>query len=94
MHRLLLFVIFILLSSNLPADSFRCGKSIVKVGDSSNTLIRKCGEPIRKYSSKEFVSDRGRLVRAGVSNWVYARKAGKDMVVTVYSGTVTKLHIN
>ncbi len=94
MNRLLLFAVFVILSGTAVADSFRCGRAIVKVGDSSNTLLRKCGEPARKYSSKETVSDRGRQIRAGVSNWVYARKAGKDMIAVVYSGAVIKLHID
>jgi len=94
MHRALLLVIFMLLSNNAPADSFRCGRSIVKVGDSSNSLIRKCGDPTRKYTSKEIINNQGRQFRAGVSNWVYARKAGKDMVVAVYSGVVVKMQVD
>ncbi len=94
MRRSLLLIIFMVLSSNIPADSFRCGRSIIKVGDSSNKLIRKCGQPARKYSSREVISDRGRQVRAGVSNWVYVRSRGKDMIVAVYSGVVIKLQID
>jgi len=94
MHRALLLVIFMLLSSNTPADSFRCGRSIVKVGDSSNSLIRKCGDPAKKYTSKEIINNQGRQFRAGVSNWVYARKRGKDMVVAVYSGVVVKMWVD
>lgn len=26
-------------------DSLRCGSALVSVGDSSNTVLRKCGEP-------------------------------------------------
>ncbi|GMR14598.1 MAG: hypothetical protein BMS9Abin30_0203 [Gammaproteobacteria bacterium] len=94
MGRALLLVIFMLLSSNASADSFRCGRSIVKVGDSSNSLISKCGDPIRKYTSKEIINNKGRQFRAGVSNWIYARKRGKDMVLAVYSGVVVKMWVD
>jgi len=91
MNRLALFTICILLSNITPADSFRCGRSLVKIGDSSNTLIKKCGKPVRKFTSKETITDRGRQVSKGVSNWVFERKSGKDMIVSVYSGAIVKM---
>lgn len=94
MNRVLLCVIFVMLSGTAPADSFRCGRSIVKVGDSSNALIRKCGDPIRKYTSKEIINDQGRRLRAGVSNWVYTRKGRKDMIVAIYAGVVIKMQVD
>jgi len=94
MYRLLVFTIFILLSTTAPADSFRCGRTLVKVGDSSNALIKKCGDPVRKYTSKENINDHGRQVQTGVSNWVFPRKGGKDMIVSVYSGAVVKMQID
>ena len=94
MNRTLLFAICILLSNPAPADSFRCGRSLVKVGDSANTLIKKCGDPVRKYTSKENINDHGRQIRTGVSNWVFPRKGGKDMIVSVYSGSVVKMQVD
>lgn len=94
MNRTLLFAICILLSSTAPADSFRCGRSLVKVGDSANTLIKKCGDPVRKYSSKENFNDHGRQLQTGVSNWVFPRRGGKDMIVSVYSGAVVKMQVD
>jgi len=91
MNRHLAFTFCILLSNIAPADSFRCGRTLVKVGDTSNTLLRKCGNPVRKYTSKEIFSDHGRQVQTGVSNWVFQRKGGKDMIVSVYSGAVVKM---
>ena len=91
MNRLLLLAICVLLSDSTSADSFRCGRSLVKVGDSSNTLIKKCGDPVRKYSSKENISEKGRQVNTGVSNWVFPRQSGKDMIVSIYGGAVVKM---
>jgi len=83
-----------LLSNTATADSFRCGRSLVKVGDSSNSLIKKCGDPVRKYSSKENISDHGLQSRATVSNWVFSRRRGKDMIVSVRSGSVVKIQVD
>ena len=94
MNKLLLCVLLLLVSSNTLAESFRCGRTLVKPGESSNALIKKCGDPLRKYSSKETVYEHGRQSTAGVSNWVYARKGKKDMIVSIRSGTVIKIQVD
>jgi hypothetical protein len=94
MGKLLLFTVSILFSGIVEADSFRCGRKIVKQGDSGSSLIRKCGNPVRKYSSKELVNDQGRQAKVAVSNWVYERKRAKDMIVSVRSGTVIKIQVD
>lgn len=94
MKKSLLCIIFILFSINSSADSFRCGRALVKVDESTNALIKKCGNPIRKYSSKQLITDQGRQKRVGVSNWVYERKGKKDMIVSIYAGTVMKIQVD
>ena len=91
---LLVLLALVLLSSQVNAGSFRCGRKLVKLGESSNALVKKCGSPVRKYSGKETVSDQGRQLRVGVSNWVYERRGKKDMIVSVRSGTVIKIHVD
>ena len=94
MNKLMLCALLILVSGNATADSFRCGRSIVKLGESSNALMKKCGDPLRKYSSKETVYEHGNQSTVGVSNWVYARKGKKDMIVSVRSGAVIKIQVD
>ena len=94
MNKLMLCALLILISSNTPADSFRCGRMIVKLGESSNALMKKCGDPLRKYSSKETVYEHGHQSTVGVSNWVYARKGKNDMIVSVRSGAVIKIQVD
>ena len=93
MNRISLFTILILCSNIAAADSFRCGRKLVIVGDSSNTLTKKCGDPARKYSSKELIYDQGRQTRSGVSNWVFERRGKKDMIVSVRGGTVFRIRV-
>jgi len=88
---LVVFTLCILLSGQATADSFRCGRALAKAGDSTNTLIKKCGEPGRKYSSKDLIDNDGRQTRTTVSNWVYTRNGRRDMIVTIYSGVIAKI---
>lgn len=93
MKNLLLFTLLILLSSDLLADSFRCGRKVVKTGDSGNMLVKKCGKPVRKFSSKQMSTDSGRLLNVTVTNWVYDRHGKKDMIVSVRNGTIVNIQI-
>ena len=94
MIRLVLLVMFTLVSVDVSADSFRCGRKVIKSGESTNALIKKCGHPVRKYSGKETVTDQGRSLLVGVSNWVYERNGKKDMIVTVRSGAIVKMQVD
>ena len=94
MNRIVLLTALVLVSNISLSDSFRCGRKLVKLGESSNALVKKCGNPIRKYSSSEMVYDNGRQKRAGVSNWVYQRRGKNDMIVSVRSGRVIKLQVD
>ena len=89
-----LIMMIMIYSAELHAASFRCGRTLVKVDESTNALIRKCGKPVRKYSSKETVSERGAQNRVGDSNWVYERRGKRDMIVSVYSGAVVKIQVD
>jgi len=80
-------------SANALADSFRCGRKVVKTGDTVNTLIKKCGSPTRKFSGKEVVSDGGQRSKVAVSNWIFDRRRKSDIVVSVRSGKVVKIRV-
>jgi len=94
MNRLLLFILFVFVANNVVAASFRCGRTLVKTGESTNALMKKCGSPARKYSSSETVVDHGRQQRVSVSNWVYERRGKKDMIVSLRSGAVIKIQVD
>jgi hypothetical protein len=94
MKKLVLYVSLLLFTISSHAASFRCGRALVKIDESSNALIKKCGQPIRKFSSKEMTTDHGMQKRVGVSNWVYERKGKKDMIVSIYAGRVIKIKVD
>ena len=91
----LLWITFITFSitSVTSADSFRCGRKLVKHNESASALIKKCGKPVRKFSSKELTSIEGRQKRVSVTNWVYERRGKRDMIVSILDGTVIKMEV-
>jgi hypothetical protein len=93
MQGLLYITVFICMSWNVSADSFRCGRKVVKTGDTVNVLVKKCGKPQRKFSSKEIVNENGRQSKVAVSNWVYQRTRKKDIIVSVRSGTIVQVNV-
>lgn len=93
MCKLLLSMMLICLSLEVAADSIRCGRKIVKTGDSVNILIKKCGNPQRKFTGKEIINEGGRQSKMTVSNWVYDRARKHDMIVAVRSGIVVKIQV-
>jgi hypothetical protein len=84
----------LLLPSLATADSFRCGRKLVKTNESANALIKKCGQPVRKYSSKTEAWIEGSRKRVSVSNWVYERRGKRDMIISVHQGNIIKLSVD
>ena len=82
------------LTANAAAGSFRCGGKLVRAGDSSNALLKKCGKPVRKYSARAVVSELGRQRGVTVSNWVYERRGKRDMIAAVHNGKVIRLRVD
>ena len=93
MKKIILLFITFSISTSSSADSFRCGRKLVKQNESINALIKKCGKPVRKYSSKEQTSVEGRQKRISVSNWVYERRGKRDMIVSIHEGSVIKIAV-
>lgn len=94
MNKTFAILLCLLVSGSVWAESFRCGRTLVKTGESSNALIKKCGNPSRKFGSKVMINDQGFQKRVGVSNWVYERRGKRDMIVSVQSGSVVKIQVD
>jgi len=71
------------------ADSFRCGRRVVRTGDTSAQLLSRCGEPLRQdFATEQFWLDGG-LQKVRVERWHYkpgSRKLG--VMVFVYRGKI------
>ena len=92
MHKVLVIVIFSLLSCSASADSFRCKGKIVKSGDTVNALLKKCGDADRTFQTTETVNNRGYVSQIYITHYVYERSGQKDMIVTVRDNVVTKIN--
>ena len=92
MNKVLVIVIFTLLSCSASADSFRCKGKIVKSGDTVNALLKKCGDPDRTFQTTESVNNRGYVSQTYVTHYVYERSGQKDMIITVRDNIVTKIN--
>jgi hypothetical protein len=82
------------LTAHAGADSFRCGGKLVRTGDSSNALLKKCGKPAHKYAARAVASVHGRQRGVSVSNWVYERMGKRDMIASVHDGKVIRLRVD
>ena len=92
MNKVLVIVIFTLLSCSASADSFRCNRKVVQTGDTVNTLLKKCGDADRTFQTAETINNRGYVSQIYITHYVYERSGQKDMIVTVRDNVVTKIN--
>ena len=91
MNRVLVLLIFVLISCSASADSFVCHRKIIKTGDSVNALLNKCGDPDRTFQTNETVNNRGYVSQIYITHYVYKRGQKSDMIVTVRDNIVIKI---
>jgi hypothetical protein len=73
-------------------DSFRCGRKLVRTGDTSGELLRVCGEPYHKDRGKEEVTVDGIRRSMSVERWHYKKSSRKlEHIIIIYKGYVTKV---
>jgi len=76
------------------ADSYRCGRKIIRNGDSTAELLRRCGQPVFKDRGFETVRVAGSLQKARVERWYY-KKSSRSLgrVVLIYRGRVVGIQV-
>lgn len=79
----------VLLAGELAADSMRCGRALVRTGDSPAALLERCGEPNhRGRGYAEVQTDQGKQ-RVRVERWHYKRdERSLERIVLVYQGEI------
>jgi hypothetical protein len=89
---LLSIVAAIGLAGEVAADSYRCGRQLVKDGDSAARLLRLCGEPRRRDSATETVLVDGAWGPQRVQRWYYRKnRRSLEYVVYVYRGRIVAI---
>lgn len=72
------------------ADSLRCGRKLIKTGDSSAELLRVCGKPFHKDRGVERIKVNGAVKEANVQRWHYKKSSRSlERIVMVYKGKVS-----
>lgn len=101
-----IFLVFVISLFFYPVDVhatevFRCGAEIVKIGDSTDTVRKLCGKPIRTESSGKSPAKKGSKKRAktgedtgmpGIKGkkWYYDRGYGDYVYVLTFKGNTLK----
>ncbi len=79
---------------NLSADSYRCGRKLIRTGDSSRDVIRVCGEPGYKDRGYAKIKIEGVLQKTRVERWYYQKsKRSLERVILIYRGVVAGIKV-
>lgn len=87
-------VLFLVLSSDTQADSYRCSRKLVRDGDSVSDLLRICGEPHFKGKGTETVEIEGVPRKVNVQRWHYRKnRRSLEHVILIYRGKIAAIEI-
>lgn len=82
------------MSSIAAADSYRCGRKLIRTGDSSADVLRVCGEPASKDRGRAEVRDGGSIRNVSVERWHYKRNSRSlSRIVNIYRGRVVSIDV-
>jgi hypothetical protein len=85
----ILFFLLAVFCRELTADSFRCGRKLISVGDSTGELARVCGEPRYKDRGRETIRVDGVSKETSIERWHYKKSSrGLEHIVVIYEGRV------
>lgn len=84
----------ILLSAQAAADSYRCGRKLVRDGDSVARLLAVCGEPGFRASGSGMIRIDGVRKKARVQRWHYKKSSRSlEHVVLIYKGKIAAIEV-
>jgi hypothetical protein len=89
MGPLTLSCLLLVTASTAWSDSFRCGRKIIRTGDSPGHVISRCGEPVFRDSGYAADPEQGNSKRVRVERWYYKRgERSLGRMVVFYRGKV------
>ena len=89
-----LLTFLVMLPPAVCADSYRCGRKIVRDGDLASDLLRICGDPLHKEQTRQYMTVDGQYRKVGVQRWYYRRGARSlEHVVVVYKGRIATIDV-
>ncbi len=90
----ILFCLLVLPGQQPEADSFRCGRKLISIGDSAGDLARACGQPRHKDRGKETVRVNGVSKETSVERWYYKKSARSlEHIIVINKGRVAAVQV-
>ena len=75
------------------ADSFRCGRKVVRTGDSPGDLLQSCGEPRYKDKGYENARVQGSQKEVRVERWYYKKSSRSlEQIVVIHKGRIIAIN--
>ena len=86
---MILLMLMLVLIESAGADSFRCGRKIVRTGDSPGDLLETCGKPRHKDKGYENLREHGSQKKVRVERWYYKKSSRRlEQVVVIHKGRI------
>ncbi|MDT8320103.1 MAG: DUF2845 domain-containing protein [Xanthomonadales bacterium] len=84
----------IFFAASLQADSYRCGRKLIRSGDSAGEVLSRCGPPRYKDRGRASVRIAGGKEELAVQRWYY-RKSSRSLgrVILIHQGQVVGIEI-
>ena len=89
-----LLAFLVVLPPAVCADSYRCGRKIVRDGDSVADLLHICGDPLHREQARQYMTVDGRYRKVSVQRWYYQKSARSlEHVVVVHEGRIVSIDV-
>jgi len=76
------------------ADSYRCGRQLIRTGDSAADVLQVCGEPRYKDRGQATLRLGGAEKSASVERWYYKKsRRSLEHVVLLHKGRVVAIEV-
>ncbi|MDX1554397.1 MAG: DUF2845 domain-containing protein [Xanthomonadales bacterium] len=82
-------VLGLVFAQSLAADSLRCGRKVVRSGDSPATLIAACGEPLYRGKAEVAIETGSGKRNVRADSWHYKlSERSLERIVLIYRGEI------
>ena len=84
----------LVMAASCEADSYRCGRKIVRTGDSVAQLLRVCGEPRFKAGGSGKIEIGGVPKKVRVQRWHYQKGSRRlERIILIYKGKIAAIEV-
>lgn len=91
---LLCALTLVVATTGAGADSYRCGRQLIRTGDTAADVLRVCGEPRYKDRGKESLRLQGATQQVSVERWYYKKsRRSLEHIVLLHRGRVVAVEV-